>query len=58
VGERADVGGLRPRSLQRRPHGGQHALGLVVRRRRRLRRHQPPADRDDGVGERAADVDA
>jgi hypothetical protein len=58
VGERLDAGCLRVGPLERGADGGQHALALVVRRRRRLGRDQPPADREDGVREGASDVDA
>jgi hypothetical protein len=58
VGEGLDLGGAGARALQRRAHGVHDALGLVVGRGRRLRRHEPPAGREHRVGEGSADVDA
>ena len=58
VRERLDLPGVRAGLLQRRLDGGEHALRLVLRRRRRLRRDQPAPGGDDGVREGAADVDA
>ena len=58
VAEARDVGGAHARPLERHEDGGHHALALIVRRRGDLRRHQPPAGHDDGVGERAAHVNA
>ncbi len=58
VRERLDLLGVRAGLLQRRLDGGEHALRLVLRRRRRLGRDQPAPGGDDGVREGAADVDA
>ena len=44
------------RALERGRHGGEHALGLVLRRGRRLGRDQPVARGDDGVREGPSDV--
>ena len=58
VREDLDVGGARAGALEHGLHRGEHALGLVGGRRRRLGGDQPPAGDEDGVGERPADVDA
>jgi hypothetical protein len=58
VRERLDLVRRRPGALQRRLHGGEHALRLVFGRARRLRGHQAAVRGDHRVGERPADVDS
>jgi hypothetical protein len=57
VRERADLVGGGAGALQRRLDGGEHALRLVVRRRRRLGGDQAAARGHHRVGERPAHVD-
>ena len=57
VGEGLDLAGGGVRALERGAHGGEDALALVVRGGRGLRRDQPPAGGDHGIGEGPSDVD-
>ena len=47
-----------PRALEHRLDGGEHALGLVLGRRRRLGGHEAAVDGEHGVGEGPAHVHA
>jgi short-subunit dehydrogenase len=57
MGEHLDVVGLRSGRLKRGAHRVHHALGLVARRARRLRRVQRRPGDEHRVRERAPDVD-
>jgi hypothetical protein len=52
------MGRRRVRTVERRLDGGDHALRLIVGRRRRLGRDETAVLDQGGVGERAADIDS
>ena len=56
VHEPLDVSGARARAVERRAHGVEDTLGLVVRSARRLRRDEPVRRGENSVGESSADV--